>query len=92
LDILLLAQHFLGRACADDGLTPKTLTPDARAALLAYPWPGNIRELANVMERAALLTETPLVTAEALGLPATPWLAGTAPQPGGRGPCGTIRR
>jgi two-component system, NtrC family, response regulator AtoC len=77
-DILLLAQHFLGRACADYGLAPKTLTPDARATLLAHPWPGNIRELANVMERAALLTETPLVTAQALGLPATPDLTGTA--------------
>jgi DNA-binding NtrC family response regulator len=83
-DILLLAQHFLARACADYGLAPKTLTPDARAALLAYPWPGNIRELANVMERAALLTKTPLMTAEALGLPATPGLAGTAPEPRAR--------
>jgi DNA-binding NtrC family response regulator/tetratricopeptide (TPR) repeat protein len=83
-DILLLAQHFLGRACADYGLVSKTLTPDARAALLAYSWPGNIRELANVMERAALLTETPLVTMEALGLPATPGLAGTAPEPRAR--------
>src|SRR5262245_5650000 len=34
-DILLLADHFLARACADYGLEPKTLTPDARAALLA---------------------------------------------------------
>jgi DNA-binding NtrC family response regulator/tetratricopeptide (TPR) repeat protein len=83
-DILLLAQHFLGRACADYGLVPKTLTPDARAALLAYPWPGNIRELANVMERAALLTETPLVTAEALGLPAAPGPVGTAVEPRAR--------
>jgi transcriptional regulator with AAA-type ATPase domain len=83
-DILLLAQHFLGRACADYGLVPKTLTPDARAALLAYPWPGNIRELANVMERAALLTDTPLVTAEALGLPVTEGSAGTPPEPRAR--------
>src|SRR5262245_14205037 len=67
-DILLLAEHFLARACADYGLGPKTLTPDARAALLAYAWPGNIRELANLMERAALLTETALVGADALGL------------------------
>src|SRR5262245_60964083 len=77
-DILLLAEHFLARACAEYRVGPKTLTPDARAALLAYRWPGNIRELANVMERAALLTDTPMVTAEALGLPATLGLAGTA--------------
>lgn len=69
-DILLLAEHFLARACADYGLSPKTLASDARDALLAYPWPGNVRELANVIERVALLTETPVVTAAMLGLPA----------------------
>jgi DNA-binding NtrC family response regulator/tetratricopeptide (TPR) repeat protein len=68
-DILLLAEHFLGRACTDYGLRPKTLTPDARAALLSYLWPGNIRELANQMERVALLTDGSAVSADALGLP-----------------------
>src|SRR5262249_42583985 len=48
-DILLLAEHFLARACADYGLGPKTLTPDADAALLAYAWPGNIRDLPNLL-------------------------------------------
>src|SRR5262249_43790990 len=56
-DILLLAQHFLGRACADYGLPEKTLAQDARAALVAYRWPGNVRELINTMERVALLGE-----------------------------------
>ncbi len=67
-DVLLLAEHFLARACADYDVRPKVLTADARAALLAYPWPGNIRELANVMERVALLWEASAVTAEALAL------------------------
>ena len=67
-DILMLADHFLGRACRDYGLTPKTLTPEARAALLAYAWPGNVRELANTMERVALLTDAARITAEVLGL------------------------
>ena len=69
-DVLSLAAHFLGRACAEYRLPPRSLTPDARAALLAYPWKGNVRELANVMERVALLSEAPLVTAELLSLPA----------------------
>jgi DNA-binding NtrC family response regulator/tetratricopeptide (TPR) repeat protein len=68
-DIPLLAEHFLARACADYGLAPKTLAPDARAALAAYPWPGNVRELINAMERVALLAEASLVTADLLGLP-----------------------
>ncbi len=68
-DILLLAEHFLARACADYGLPAKALAEDARAALLAYRWPGNIREISNVMERVALLSEPSLVTADLLGLP-----------------------
>ena len=67
-DILLLAEHFLARACADYGLPAKTLEADARRALLDYPWPGNVRELCNVMERVALLTEAPAVTVKMLAL------------------------
>jgi DNA-binding NtrC family response regulator/tetratricopeptide (TPR) repeat protein len=67
-DIILLAEHYLGRACADYGVSAKTLLPQARAALRAYPWPGNVRELANLMERVALLSSDPEVTADALGL------------------------
>ena len=65
-DVLLLAERFLGRACVDYGLAPKTLSEQAQARLLAYPWPGNIRELANVMERAALFADSPVVTAAML--------------------------
>jgi DNA-binding NtrC family response regulator/predicted ATPase len=83
-DILLLAEHFLARACTDYRLGSKTLTPDARAALCAYGWPGNIRELVNMMERVALLTETPLVTADALGLPVPPGPGGTSAGERGR--------
>jgi transcriptional regulator with AAA-type ATPase domain len=61
-DVLFLAQRFLARACADYGLPPKTLGEQAQARLLAYRWPGNIRELANVMERAALFADSPVVT------------------------------
>jgi DNA-binding NtrC family response regulator/tetratricopeptide (TPR) repeat protein len=67
-DILLLAEHFLARACADYGIPAKTLAPDARALLVAYRWPGNVRELINTMERVVLLTEAPVVTADVLGL------------------------
>jgi DNA-binding NtrC family response regulator/tetratricopeptide (TPR) repeat protein len=70
-DVLLLAEHFLARACVDYDLPPKRLSDEARAALLGYTWPGNVRELANVMERVALLSEAAEVTAEALGLPSS---------------------
>jgi len=68
-DILVLAEHFLGRACEDYGLPPRQLSREAQAALLAYPWPGNVRELGNLMERVALLTESDHVTVAALDLP-----------------------
>ena len=68
-DVLLLAEHFLARACADYRRPAKTLAADAREALAAYAWPGNVRELANVMERVALLTDGTRVAARMLGLP-----------------------
>src|SRR3989449_8706964 len=67
-DILTLAEHFLARTCTEYGLAPKTLTEDARAALVAYRWPGNVREVATVMERVALLVDGPLVRADRLDL------------------------
>src|SRR5437879_379193 len=68
-DVVTLAEHFLSRACADYGVSSKTLAADARAALLAYAWPGNVRELANLMERVALLSSELHVRVGGLGLP-----------------------
>ncbi len=67
-DILQLAEHVLARACADYGLSAHVLTSEARARLMAYSWRGNVRELANTMERAALTSDTPQVTAALLDL------------------------
>ncbi|MFI5377461.1 MAG: sigma-54 interaction domain-containing protein, partial [Candidatus Rokuibacteriota bacterium] len=71
-DVILLAEHLLARVCADYGLPPKTLAPEAQEQLLAHPWPGNVRELSNVLERVALLTDGTVVTAAVLELPAPP--------------------
>ena len=70
-DVLLMAERFLARACADYGLPPKTLSPDAEARLLAHGWPGNVRELANMCERVALLADAGVVGADMLELPST---------------------
>src|SRR2546426_1648593 len=79
-DILTLAEHFLAHTCTEYGLAPKTLTDDARAALVAYRWPGNVREVANVMERVALLTDAPVLTADRLELAAPPGRPPSPPQ------------
>ena len=69
-DIVLLAEHFLFRACREYDLPQRTLGADAKAALLAHQWPGNIRELANVTERAVLFADDPVISARSLGLTA----------------------
>jgi len=79
-DVLLLARHYLDRACREYGLPSKAFSPDAEAAMLGYTWPGNVRELANVMERVALLSEAEQVTAATLRLPR----AARVPAPGTR--------
>jgi len=55
-DILLLAQSFLERFCAEMRRERLTLSPAVLGILLHYPWPGNVRELNNEMKRAAALT------------------------------------
>jgi two-component system nitrogen regulation response regulator NtrX len=69
-DIELLANHFLSRFAAKEGLAEKELSPDALKLLRAYAWPGNIRELRNLMERALLLVDGPTIEATDL----KPWL------------------
>jgi DNA-binding NtrC family response regulator len=59
-DLPVLAEHFLARFAAKQGRTLR-LGPDALDRLLAYPWPGNIRELENAMERAAILSPSEMV-------------------------------
>jgi transcriptional regulator with AAA-type ATPase domain/tetratricopeptide (TPR) repeat protein len=80
-DIVVLAEHYLARACAEYDLPAKRLTGDARRALAGYGWPGNVRELANVMERVALLSEAAEVTSEILGLPAATVAVAAPPSP-----------
>jgi two-component system nitrogen regulation response regulator NtrX len=54
-DIPLLAEHFVQRFRARHGLRPPDFTAPAMAALSAYPWPGNARELGNAIERLMIL-------------------------------------
>jgi Nif-specific regulatory protein len=56
-DILLLAQHFLDQFCAKARREVPSLSAAAKKRLLTHHWPGNIRELRNMMERLAYLTD-----------------------------------
>lgn len=55
-DLPALAQHFLTLFATEMGLTPPALTPAAQALLRGHAFPGNVRELKNVMERALILS------------------------------------
>jgi two-component system, NtrC family, response regulator AtoC len=55
-DIAALAKHFVDRMNKQLSKSVKGVSPDALRLMLAYGWPGNARELRNVIERAALLT------------------------------------
>jgi two-component system nitrogen regulation response regulator NtrX len=65
-DIDLLANHFLAGAVARHGLPPRRLHKDALAWLRAQPWPGNVRQLRNGIEGAAVLAEGPEITRDEL--------------------------
>ena len=76
-DIPLLIDHFLRELTARHGRGPVAVDPEAQRRLLAYEWPGNIRELQNVLERAMLLAEQDVIGPEHL----TPLVRGAETAP-----------
>jgi len=54
-DIPLLARHFMSRLSAASGLPARTVGEDAMAALQAYSWPGNVRQLRNLIEQILIM-------------------------------------
>ncbi len=65
-DILLIAAHFLNVFSREDNKQFTGFTPQAEQALLAYDWPGNIRQLQNVVRNIVVMHSHPLVGMEAL--------------------------
>lgn len=84
-DIPLLTAHFLDRIARQNGLIAPRLAASALAALTRYPFPGNVRELENVLERALALAEGETLEAADLYLPALPSATAAAPWPTGSG-------
>jgi NtrC-family two-component system response regulator AlgB len=81
-DVLPMAQRFLAFFARAANRPPPALAPAAEQALLAYPWPGNIRELRNAMERAVILFPERTLGREALPERISAH-AGAAPRLGG---------
>lgn len=66
-DILLLAEYFLKRKCSIN--SPKELSSEAKTAILNYDFPGNVRELEHIIERAIIFSEGNLIEIKDLNLP-----------------------
>jgi DNA-binding NtrC family response regulator len=64
-----LAYHMLGRLSRGVNKLVDTLSPEVLVLLKTYPWPGNIRELSNTIERAIFLTDGPAIEAVHISLP-----------------------
>ncbi len=60
-DLVLLIEHFLRRFAEKNGKTIRGLTPEGRETLLRYEYPGNVRELENIIERAVVLTRDDVI-------------------------------
>ena len=74
-DILALADYFLDRFAEENHKRKKQLSLSAQKCLLEYPWPGNIRELANTIERTVVMNSGDIVEADHLRLdPSSPAL------------------
>ncbi len=64
-DVPALADHFFTRYAREQSLQPPEIAPEAMAALQAYDWPGNVRQLRNVVERTVILAPRERIIAEA---------------------------
>ena len=68
-DIVALAEFFVKKYAAANGVPEKPLSTEARRRLAAHRWPGNVRELENAMHRAVLLSVGDEITEDAVRLP-----------------------
>ena len=64
-DVIILAKHFLQEFCQQNRVS-KTFDRAAMEAILKHDWPGNIRELKSFVERAALISDSDIISAEDL--------------------------
>ena len=85
LDAVELANYFVEKYAAANGLPGKQLSDEARECVQAHDWPGNVRELENAMHRAVLLSVGDVIDAEAIRSPdgLEPVAASSHPMPTG---------
>jgi two-component system, NtrC family, response regulator AtoC len=70
-DILVLAKYFMEMFCAENKTEKKTLSQDAQQKLLAYRFPGNVRELKSIIDLAVVMSDSPVIEPENITLNTT---------------------
>jgi two-component system repressor protein LuxO len=65
-DIILIARHYLNQFAAEEGKSFDGFDPEAERLLMAYPWPGNVRQLSNVVRNVVVLSPGGVATAAML--------------------------
>jgi two-component system NtrC family response regulator len=71
-DAALLAHHFKNRFCNQEGRSSLNFSDDAMAMIESHPWPGNVREMENIIKRAVIMADGPQIVGEDLGLGDSP--------------------
>lgn len=79
-DIIILAKHFMDLFCKENGLPKKMLSEEAQQKLLAYPFPGNVRELRSVMELSVVMSDEESILPAHLSLNTTSSMNGMLTQ------------
>jgi two-component system, NtrC family, nitrogen regulation response regulator NtrX len=79
-DLPLLIRHFMNVHAEEQGLRTKDIPPDAMAIFQQYDWPGNIRELRNLIERLMIMVPGPVIDAAQAGLSLQTRPVGPLPQ------------
>ena len=76
-DVLILAKHFIDNFCEENKLPHKTLSDEAQRKLLAYYFPGNVRELKSTIELAVVMSNSDVIQAENISLASSDTLTET---------------
>ena len=93
-DIPLLVKHFLHVHAEEQGLKIKQVSPEAMDVFIQYEWPGNIRELRNLIERLMIMVPGPVIEAShaSVALQVRPQLSATQQAAGAQAPNSLLTR